>query len=97
MDNLLKEKIHLSSENSDLKRKLHILDDHHVSAFTDDRSHSLSKSGPHQEKSGQRERDSIASKPLTEEDLQLRNKVMAYFLKRFQKAAVAQLNRSRPS
>lgn len=95
MDNLLKEKIYLSSENSDLKRKLNVFDDHHISGFNEDRSHSLNKSNTNRDKSGIKDRDSFMTKPITEEDLELRNKVLAYFGKRYPRLSVAQINRSK--
>lgn len=95
MDHLLKEKIHLSSENSDLKRKLNLLDENVISGFMEDRSQSLNKSNPNKEKSGIKDKESFLSKNITEEELELRTKVISYFSKRYPKVTVTQINRSR--
>ena len=95
MDNLLKEKIYLSNENSDLKKKLNNFEDNQFSSQNDERSHSLTaKTISQKDKSGTKEKDSLPSKPITEEDLELRNLFLSYFAKRYPKVVVTQLNRS---
>lgn len=95
MDNLLKEKIFLSSENSDLRRRLNVLNDNQYVYIPDDKSSSnLNKSQPNKEKSGIKEKESSNSKNVPEVDLELRSQVLSFFAKRYPKVTVTQINRS---
>lgn len=103
LDSLLKERTSLSIENSDLKKMLGL--NEHSSQVTSGSSHkkpnlTIESSMP---KSPTRQIDSYASKsnhtltaPLTEEEIELRGKVISYFERKYSEVKVAQINRGTP-
>lgn len=95
MDNLLKEKISLSAENSQLKKRLSNLEEIQYGSYNEGRSSSINNSSNNKSRSANKDllAESSPLKPMNSEDLELRNKVYNYFSKRYPKVQVTQINR----
>jgi chromosome segregation ATPase len=97
MDNLLKEKISLSAENSQLRKRLNNLEEIQFGSYNEGRSSSINTSSNNKSRSVNKDMLTQNSplKPMNADDIELRNKVNAYFAKRYPKVNVTQMNRSR--
>lgn len=98
MDGLLKEKIMLSAENSALKKRLNSIEEQQLGSYNEGRSSSITTGTSRSRILGKdfhQEPDSATINPMNKDEIELRNKVMSYFNKRYPKVQTTQLNRSK--
>ena len=103
LESLLKEKNALSFENQEFRRKLGITDGGYHSAKKPDLTIDTSKTPKRQSNdpmtptAGDKKGIDSLALPLTEEDIELRNKVVNYFERKYPGTKVNQVNRSKIS
>ena len=98
---MLKEKTALSLENQDYRKKLGIADEKYHSAKKPDLTIDTSKTPKRQTNdpmtptAGDKKGIDSLALPLTQDDIELRSKVVSYFERKYPNTKVNQVNRSR--
>lgn len=101
LESLLKEKTALSLENQDYRKKLGIADEKYHSAKKPDLTIDTSKTPKRQTNdpmtptAGDKKGIDSLALPLTQDDIELRSKVVSYFERKYPNTKVNQVNRSR--